>query len=189
MHRKPLLNLISIYRQNHPTEKHVIEQFISFVEAYSDCFDRQLEIGHITGSAWVVNQEGTEVLLTHHRKLNKWLQLGGHADGEADLLSVALRETLEESGLETVTPISRNIFDLDIHLIPKRGREKAHYHYDIRFSLQNAGSERFEVSEESHALSWVPIDDLDRIAPDASIRRMQRKWLDRDRDPSITEID
>lgn len=189
MHRHPLLSLISNYRRHHPDETEVIDRLTAFVDTHVNCFDRQLAIGHVTGSAWLVNRAGTSVLLTHHRKLDKWLQLGGHADGHSDVLSVALREAFEESGLEALTPISKEIFDLDIHRIPERGREKAHNHYDIRFALQAQGSERFKVSEESHALSWILLGQLEKIAPDRSIQRMQGKWLSYHRRQAISNID
>ncbi|MFQ5598444.1 MAG: NUDIX hydrolase [Nitrospiria bacterium] len=154
-----------------------VRRFISFVKTHPNCFERSLEIGHITGSAWLVNRNRTKVLLTHHKKLDKWLQLGGHADGQSNILSVALREAYEESGLEAISPFSKTIFDLDIHRIPKRGDIKTHFHYDVRFALQVTGSERFNVSHESNALSWVPILTLEDRHPDESILRMRKKWL------------
>ncbi len=177
MHRNPLLSLIAQYQERYREETERIEQFIAFVKENDNCFDRDLKIGHVTGSAWVVNQDKTKVLLTHHKKLNKWLQLGGHADGNPDILSVALRETFEESGLEHVSPLTKEIFDLDIHPIPKIEKEEAHHHFDVRFALQTTGSEQFEVSDESHALAWLQIPHLGKINPDKSIQRMQRKWL------------
>src|SRR5215510_11521790 len=91
-----------------------------FVAANPNCFERSLQIGHVTGSAWIVDLDRTHALLTHHRKLNKWLQLGGHADGDPDILRVALREAREESNLDAIRPVSENIFDVDIHVIPAR---------------------------------------------------------------------
>ena len=106
---------------------------MAFVEQNEMCFERSLDIGHITGSAWVLDFHRTHTLLTHHAKLDKWLQLGGHSDGDPDTLEVALREVREESGLVEVRPISEAIFDVDAHLIPARGAEPEHIHYDIRF--------------------------------------------------------
>ena len=116
------------------------------------------------------------MLLTHHRKLNRWLQLGGHADGDGDLAAVALREAEEESGLSGLT-LEGGIFDLDRHLIPARGEEPAHWHYDVRFVVR-AGNEEFEVSEESHSLAWKSIAEIATNATDdESLRRMAREWL------------
>jgi hypothetical protein len=85
MYRVPLLQALAQYQTHYPDETPLIERFMSFVRNHADCFERSLHIGHVTGSAWVVNAPGTHVLLTHHRKLNMWIQLGGHADGDADV--------------------------------------------------------------------------------------------------------
>ncbi len=177
MHRNALLSLILDYRNAHPEEALTIGRFTSFIKQNKDCFKRELETGHLTGSAWLVNLDQTKVLLTHHRKLNRWLQLGGHADGESDILSVAMREAYEESGLNQIIPVKKEIFDLDIHRIPERGKECAHDHYDIRFALQAVGSEDFQVSEESHDLSWIDIVSFHQMTSETSMLRMQNKWL------------
>jgi hypothetical protein len=85
---------------------------IQFVEQHADCAERSLQVGHLTGSAWIVDRERKRTLLTHHRKLNKWLQLGGHADGELNPLAVALREAREESGLTKLRVVDEAIFDV-----------------------------------------------------------------------------
>lgn len=178
MHRKPLLELLGIYEEHHPGESAVVERFISFVKRYPDCFERNLECGHITGSAWVVNAEGNQVLLTHHRKLNIWVQLGGHADGEAAIDQVALREAEEESGLNDLI-IEPGIFDLDIHRIPQRKGDPEHDHYDVRFVVRHEGDSPFVVSDESHDLAWIDIHDIEKVTQEESMIRMQRKWLER----------
>jgi len=151
--------------------------FVAFVSRHPDAARRELGVGHLTGSAWLVSADGRRVLLTHHRKLGLWLQLGGHADGDADLARVALREAEEESGLRDLV-IDAHIFDLDCHEIPARGAEPAHLHYDVRFVVRATGSEQFAVSDESHALAWREIGEIaDDVAMDASVRRMARKWL------------
>ena len=152
------------------------DRLIDFVTTYPSCFERSLKVGHVTGSAWVVNLAGTHVLLTHHRKLDKWLQLGGHADGDSDLLRVAQREVQEESSLERVVPLSRTIFDIDIHLIPERGSDPAHYHYDIRYAMHSLGREDYVVSDESHDLSWIEIKNLQCVTNEPSMLRMASKW-------------
>jgi 8-oxo-dGTP pyrophosphatase MutT (NUDIX family) len=115
------------------------------------------------------------VLLTHHRKLGRWLQLGGHSDGDPDTLGVAQTEASEESGL-CVRPLSEAVFDLDVHEIPARKGDPAHWHFDVRFALQVTGSEDFRVSGESLDLAWVPIDRLGEYTDEASMLRMARKW-------------
>lgn len=176
MYRTHLLDLLADYVTRRPEEAAVTERFIAFVEAHERCFERDLWAGHVTGSAWLLDGAGERVLLTHHRKLGRWLQLGGHSDGDPEPLRVAVREAEEESGL-TVEPLSRRIFDLDIHEIPARRQDPAHYHFDVRFALQVAGSEDFAVSDESLDLAWVPVAELHRYTDEESMLRMARKWL------------
>src|SRR5690348_11368424 len=120
------------------------EVFLRFLASAPQVFERSHAPGHFTGSAWLVSADGERVLLTHHRKLGRWLQLGGHADGDTDLARVALREAEEESGLRDLT-VEPGIFDLDRHLIPARGAEAAHWHYDVCYVVRATGSEAFAV--------------------------------------------
>ena len=188
-HRQLLLNLLSEYQSSNritSAEKLSISQLITFVDQYPDCFERSLAVGHVTGSAWIVDpargrhRAGQLVqdafLLTHHRKLGKWLQCGGHADGHPDVLAVALREAREESGIPDLTPISPLIFDVDVHSIPENPRESAHLHYDVRFALVAPAEAALVVSEESHALAWVQASQLGGYDTDDSVIRMARKW-------------
>ncbi|RVU86440.1 NUDIX domain-containing protein [Leucothrix sargassi] len=177
MHRQPLLQLLADYRVRYPSEAATVERLQQFVTDNADCFERHLLIGHVTGSAWVVNQAGTHTLLTHHKKLDRWLQLGGHADGESDILKAALKEVDEESGLATFEPVSDALFDIDIHAIPARGAEPEHFHYDVRFAVKAVGSDDYSVSDESHDLQWVDITKLDAYTDEPSMLRMAEKWL------------
>jgi 8-oxo-dGTP pyrophosphatase MutT (NUDIX family) len=171
-----VLALLRRYAAGAP-EDPALPLFDAFVRAHPDCCERALALGHLTGSAWLVSADGRRVLLTHHRKLDRWLQLGGHADGDPDLARVALREAEEESGLTDLV-VEPEIFDLDRHLIPARGAEAEHFHYDVRFVVRATGSEAFVVSEESHALAWREIADVaEDDHADDSVRRMARKWL------------
>lgn len=167
------------YLSHHSGESSVAELFSAFAAAHADAAERSLATGHLTGSAWLVSNDGRRVLLTHHRKLERWLQLGGHADGDVDLARVTLREAEEESGLRGLV-VEAEIFDLDRHEIPARGDEPSHWHYDVRYVVRATASEAFVVSDESHALAWCDIAELaaDETA-DESLRRMARKWLGR----------
>ena len=153
--------------------------FSAFRDSSPEVFHRDHPPGHFTGSAWLVSRDGERVLLTHHRKLGRWLQLGGHADGDRELARVALREAEEESGLADLR-VEPAIFDLDRHWIPARGDEPGHWHYDVRYVVRATGSECFTVSDESLALAWMPIEAL--VADpttDASLRRMAQRWMAR----------
>ena len=146
-------------------------------DGQSDAYVRERTQGHFTASAWLVDRTGQRVLLTHHRKLDRWLQLGGHADGERDLPAVALKEAEEESGLRQLQ-VEGGIFDLDRHLIPEHKGVPAHWHYDVRYVVRALGAELFVVSDESNALAWRDISEVAADpAMDESLRRMARKWL------------
>lgn len=175
MHRRPLLDLLARYAARHREEAGTCARFVDFITGHERCFERDLWAGHVTGSGWLVDRTGEQVLLTHHRKLGRWLQLGGHSDGDPDPLRVAAQEAREESGLQ-VRPLSGEVFDLDIHEIPARRQDPAHLHFDVRFTLQVEGSEAFSVSDESLDLAWVPIARLEEYTGEESVLRMARKW-------------
>ena len=152
-------------------------EMIRFVETHADCFLRSCVPGHLTGSAWIVSADRKHTLLTHHHKLDKWLQLGGHTDGESDLLSVALREAREESGLTRLRPVSSAPFDVDRHWIPQRKGEPGHYHHDVRFMIEADPGEPLVISNESKDLAWVEIARVTSLNPEESMARMVRKTL------------
>ncbi len=110
----------------------------------------------------------------HHAKLNKWVQPGGHADGEENILNVALREAEEETGLVNLKSFL-GIFDLDIHLIPERKDFPEHFHYDIRFLVEAEEHEKIVVSEESHDVQWINLQEIEKFSTERSILRMKEK--------------
>lgn len=167
------------YRRRWPQEAPVVDQFLALLGDEHNPYARERAAGHLTGSAWLVDRSGTRVLLTHHRKLGRWLQLGGHADGDRDLAQVALREAQEESGLDGLR-VERELFDIDRHWIPPRFDAPGHWHYDARFVVHAGAHERYAVSAESHDLAWREIAGiLVDPAADASLRRMAVKWRGR----------
>ena len=173
--RAALLSDLERYHAADPRERAMLEQLRAFVASQAACFERTLAIGHVTGSAWVVDRELEAAILTHHRKLDRWLQLGGHADGDGDLRRVALREAREESGLEDIVPASAGIYDVDVHSIPARGAEPAHLHYDVRFAFYAERSARPIPSDESHEVAWISLKDLPRYRVDDSVLRLAAK--------------
>jgi 8-oxo-dGTP pyrophosphatase MutT (NUDIX family) len=167
------------YRARWPEEVAVVDAFLELLDDAADPFVRERLAGHFTGSSWLVSGDGRRTLLTHHRKLQRWLQLGGHADGERDLAQVALKEAEEESGLSGLVLADAGIFDLDRHWIPERGQVPGHWHYDARYVVRAGTDEAFVVSEESLSLAWRPIAELlDEPGLDPSMRRMAAKWLE-----------
>jgi 8-oxo-dGTP pyrophosphatase MutT (NUDIX family) len=185
MHRQPLLEMLDRYAARHPDERDVATRIRRLVLEHADCFDRTCRPGHVTASGWVTTPERDRVLLVHHRKLDRWLQPGGHADGQSDIPAAALREAVEESGLASlrlapdkgvVTPL-----DLDVHIIPPRydasGQlvEDAHEHHDVRFLVLAEGNLAPQVSEESHDVRWFTSEELLATTDEESVLRMWRK--------------
>lgn len=178
-HRYALCEMLTRYAVSHAERRDVAARVLEFVSSTPDCFYRTCLQGHITGSAWLLNPAGDKALLTLHRNLKRWMQLGGHADGDPDVLRVALREAEEESGIQGIRPLSADIMDVDIHPIPDRPAkgEPAHFHYDIRFLMQ-APHERFAISDESDDLAWWSHADIQsRCAElDEAVLRLARIW-------------
>ena len=174
MKREQLLNLLNEYQ---PTdeEQSFKKRMLEFVAQNEDCFERSLQSGHITGSAWLLSKDHSKALLMHHTKLDSWFQLGGHCDGDSDVLNVAVKEAQEESGINAIEPLSKSIFDIDIHRIPARKNEPEHYHYDVRFLLHVISDENVIQNRESKELRWVKKDDT--LPTQArSVVRMFEKW-------------
>ena len=181
MHRRPLLELLDRYRASHPSEAPVVDRVRALAEGHADCFRRDCLPGHVTGSAWVLSHDRSRCLLVHHAKLDRWLQPGGHCDGEPDPAAAALREAREETGLEDLRIESWEPLDLDVHLIPARldadGRiiEPAHEHHDVRFLVVAAAGQRLVCSEESHDVRWFTRDEVLATVDEESVLRMLRK--------------
>ncbi len=176
MHRTNLVTLLEKYHPIFPEEIRAKHTILNFIAHHPDCFERSLRIGHVTASAWLENHDGTKALLMHHAKLDKWLQLGGHCDGNPDVLAVALKETTEESGLSSIIPVTTDIFDLDIHTIPTHKNVPEHIHYDIRFLLCATKDEPLHTNSESKELRWISKDVHKLPTNEPSVIRMFTKW-------------
>lgn len=158
-----------------PTEAEMARLGVAFIEAHADCLLRSCLEGHLTGSAWVVNPSGSRTLLVLHRKLGRWLNPGGHADGDPDLAAVALREVREETGLASARLASPNLFDFDRHWIPEHKGVPGHHHYDFRFLVTADDAEGLQLSEESDKLSWMDADEALALNSSESIQRLVSK--------------
>lgn len=172
-----LIALLLAHQPYDATEAVHVKDAQDFVSSTVDCSSRATLTGHVTASAWILSPDGKSALLTHHKKLNRWLQLGGHTEDDDDSIqAAAAREAREESGIADLQLVSTALFDVDVHPIPARGSEPAHYHYDLRFLFQ-AQHVDFNVSEESHDLAWVALTTLAAEDGNVSVARMARKSL------------
>lgn len=176
MDRNTLLSFFSEYKTPYPEEEVFIPRFIELL-AHKNCFERTHLPGHITGSSWIVDPNHQQTLLVHHAKLNKWLQPGGHADGDQNVLQVALREAEEETGLKNLKVANNLPFDIDIHTIPARKDMPEHFHFDIRFLIEASPNDPIIVSEESHDVKWIKLDALEKLNQEESIVRMKKKII------------
>jgi len=176
-HRSQLRDLLDRYNPADKGEMAAKKRMIELLSTRADCFERTCFPAHFTGSSWLVSRDGTNALVMHHAKIDKWVQPGGHADGNGDLLAVAVREAQEESGIRHIEPISDEIFDIDIHEFPQKGSEPEHFHYDVRFLLQVTSDEVVVQNGESKELRWVG-KNLDELpTSDRSVVRLFEKWV------------
>ena len=187
MDRAELLESLTRYQARHPEEATTLDRIRDLLVGFDRAFHRDCFPGHITSSAWIVSRESGAILLTHHRKLERWLQLGGHTDGESDVLASAIREAEEESGLRGFEALPRGgpveILDVDVHEIPARGTEPAHQHHDIRFLLEVSEAQTIERQvAESKEIRWFDAAEIEHRFEEESLARMARKaavWLGR----------
>jgi 8-oxo-dGTP pyrophosphatase MutT (NUDIX family) len=157
-----------------------VDRITEFIHSCDAPWRRSTSQGHITASAWIVDTAHENALLIHHKKLDKWLQPGGHVDDEdATFLDAALREAREETGIASFEMLrngASSIYDVDVHEIPARNKspiEPAHFHYDIRFRLiANSTTTTFNA-DESNDLRWLPLSQISCDDTfDESVRRM-----------------
>lgn len=178
MNRLTLLKELESYTSTFGEENVFKNQFIELLQ-HPGAFQRTHLPGHITGSAWIVDASKSKALLIHHAKLNRWLQPGGHADGDENVLRVALREAEEETGVKEYKILSEGIFDLDIHPIPNRKDFPEHLHYDIRYLVQANTVDELILSDESFNVAWINFDELPSLTGyNPSINRMVEKVKD-----------
>lgn len=149
---------------------------IALLDGQPECFHRTCFPAHFTASAFIVSADGSRTLLNHHRKLDRWLHFGGHCDGDENLVRVAQREALEESGIEGLIVASARPFDLDVHPIPAHGHEPEHLHHDVNFVLIAPEGATETISPESVELRWFTPEEMLTLPLVESMQRIARKW-------------
>ena len=175
---RELLDELRAYAPSDAREREMRDRIVALIEADGPAaFDRGNLHAHVTASAWIVSPARNRVLLLHHRKLDRWLQLGGHVDGDHDVRRAAAREAREESGLQTLRPLGPAIYDVDVHAIPARDGEPAHEHHDLRFAFEADPREPLVRNEEANDVRWVPLAEVESYGIDDSVRRLVRKTL------------
>jgi 8-oxo-dGTP pyrophosphatase MutT (NUDIX family) len=173
--RRWLLKRLERYEPYDEQEASMLLRLMSFAIANEKCCDRRLKAGHVVVGAWIVDRPRESAVLLHHRKLEKWLQPGGHVENDPSLIDAASREVSEETGLRKFRLLSAEIFDVDVHTIPARKSEPEHIHYDVRFVFEAAKGARLHLSDESNELEWVKLERITARNDSASIRRLVEK--------------
>lgn len=150
------------YNEQEEVEKKIM---LSYFNIFDDVLTRQNEIGHFTSSAFVLNKERTKILMIYHKIYNSWGWVGGHSDGDSNLLYVAMKEAKEETGIKNVKPILDNIYSLEIinvngHI--KRGKYVgSHAHLNVTYLLEADETEEIRIkADENSGVKWVPIDEI-----------------------------
>ena len=159
-----LYEQIQKYRPRNEQERHDQTLILDFLSRNEDAFLRSNRLAHMTASAWIVNPERTKTLMVYHNIYNSWSWTGGHADGETDLLSVALREAREETGIEHVRPVSPEIFSLEVLTVDgheKRGEYvSSHLHMNLTYLLEARESDTLHICrEENSGVAWFALED------------------------------
>ena len=163
-----LLERLRRHRAEGPDEAAHLAAIVAFVAAHEAPFDRRIAHGHLTASAFVLSRDGGSVLLLHHRKLDRWLQPGGHAEpGEGIGEEVALRECREETGITGLVlhPEAPRPLDVDVHAIPGHGRDPAHLHLDLRYVvIAPEGAALLRSAKETNAHARLPLESATALS-------------------------
>ena len=165
---------IENYKPYNEQEEKDKDVMLKYINTFDDVLTRNNEFGHFTASAWVVNKDRTKVLMIYHNIYNSWAWTGGHADGEEDLLGVAVREVKEETGVKNVVPLSNDIFSLEIATVNghvKRGKYVAsHVHLNLTYLLEVDETESLMIKEdENSGVKWINFEDVEKMSTE--------KWM------------
>ena len=182
-HREPLRRMLFRYLELWPGDGERVRPVLDLLAGSPRCFERDHLPGHVTASAWILSADRSKSLMTHHKKLARWLQLGGHADGDPAVEQVAVREAREESGLGGFDLVQRDgelvPLDVDVHWIPQRMAEPGHWHHDVRFLLLARGGESIAISAESNDLRWFTDAEVCATVHEESVLRLLARARER----------
>ncbi|MDO5291812.1 MAG: NUDIX hydrolase [bacterium] len=177
------MNLRAQIREFNPwneQEKKEKELIGSYMDQFDNIFDRENEMVHMTASSWLVNKERTKVLMIYHNIYNSWAWTGGHADGDQDLLNVAMKEAQEETGLIHVTPVTEDIFSLEIlgvngHV--KKGKfVGTHMHLNVTYLLEANEAEELRVKpDENSGVKWVGLQEAVELSTEPYMKEIYQK--------------
>lgn len=170
-------SMVAAARRGEATHEANRSRILAFLSAHPDALHRSCPEGHLTGSGLVVDPASGRILLLFHAKVQRWLQPGGHADGDGNLAHVALREAEEETGIVGLR-VAVPAIDLDVHLFQHAaGAEADHLHLDVRFLVVAPPGSVAVANHESEALRWVSVDGLDDHGVDPGTHRMVEAGL------------
>lgn len=166
---------IENYKPYNEQEEKDKEIMLKYINTFNDVLTRNNEFGHFTASAWAVNKERTKILMIYHNIYKSWAWTGGHADGEEDLLSVAIRELKEETGVKNVKVLNNDIFSLEIICVDghvKRGKYvSSHVHLNVTYLLEVDEQETLKIKEdENSGVKWVNIEDVEKVTNEKWVR-------------------
>lgn len=167
------------YNEQEAKDKQVM---LDFIDCQKNVLTRKNELAHFTASAWVFNKEHTKILMIYHNIYKSWSWTGGHADGEADLLAVAIREVQEETGLKTVIPIKEDIFSLEIITVDghfKRGSYvSSHLHINLTYLLEADEKEILEIkADENSGVKWFLVEEVVMASNEPNMREIYEKLM------------
>ncbi len=168
-----LLGELRRYKPADELESSHHRDLIELLTSAPDAFSRaHFTPGHVTAGCFIVDPETGTLLLHHHRRLDRWLQMGGHIDGEETPLAAAMREGDEESGLHDLEVVSEDVFDVDVHFIPAGKGEPDHHHFDVRYLVRTRNPSAIAIDRnESKDLAWVAFDRaIPLMNEEASVR-------------------
>lgn len=166
---KRLYDEISAYIPYDEKEAQDKEVMLKYIEQNEDVLTRNNEIAHFTTSAWITNKTRDKILMIYHNIYDSWAWVGGHADGDEDLLHVAKKETEEETGVTNLIPISEGIYGLNIITVDnhiKRGKQvNSHLHLDIEYAFEADDTVELQIKEdENSGVKWIPIDEINNYS-------------------------